>query len=357
MEAIRRALDRAAQSCEHVFVPTRPLRGAGACYVEGHDPARRSGCLLRVGRAARSAAAARPAGDRRRRRRAGGQLRGQTRAACGRRWAVRRPGGCARTRWWCAPRMSAYTDASRAVFAVFDDTTPLVEGLSIDEAFLDVRGLERISGTPRQIAARLRRQVRERVGLPITVGRRADEVPGEGCQRRRQARRPADRAAGGGARVPSPPARAAAVGRGARDGGEAERPRDHHGRAGRGVVGALAGRAARPRVRTPAARAGPQPRPPQGDAGCRRRSMGAQRALGRRFDPSPEALDLVLVGPRGPARAAAARGAQAVPHGHHPAALRRLLARHALAHACALDLPDADDPRDRARRCSRTRRR
>ena len=53
---------------------------------------------------------------------------------------------------------------------MFDDTTPLVEGLSIDEAFLDVRGMERIAGTPTEIAARLRRDVLERVGLPITVG-------------------------------------------------------------------------------------------------------------------------------------------------------------------------------------------
>jgi DNA polymerase-4 len=68
------------------------------------------------------------------------------------------------------PRMSAYSEASKAVFEVFDDTTPLVEGLSIDEAFLDVRGLRRISGTPTEIAARLRDRVRERVGLPITVG-------------------------------------------------------------------------------------------------------------------------------------------------------------------------------------------
>jgi DNA polymerase IV len=68
------------------------------------------------------------------------------------------------------PRMSAYSEASRAVFDVFRDTTPLVEGLSIDEAFLDVAGLRRISGTPVEIAARLRRHVRERVGLPITVG-------------------------------------------------------------------------------------------------------------------------------------------------------------------------------------------
>jgi DNA polymerase IV len=68
------------------------------------------------------------------------------------------------------PRMAAYSEASKAVFEVFEDTTPLVEGLSIDEAFLDARGLGRISGTPTEIAARLRRVVRERVGLPITVG-------------------------------------------------------------------------------------------------------------------------------------------------------------------------------------------
>jgi DNA polymerase-4 len=92
--------------------------------------------------------------------------------ACG----VRSAMGCARARRLCPqaavvpPRMSAYSEASKAVFEVFRDTSPLVEGLSIDEAFLDVRGLERISGTPAEIAARLRRVVRERVGLPITVG-------------------------------------------------------------------------------------------------------------------------------------------------------------------------------------------
>ena len=68
------------------------------------------------------------------------------------------------------PRMSAYAEASKAVYRVFDDTTPLVEGMSIDEAFLDVRGLRRLSGTPPEIAERLRGAVRERVGLPITVG-------------------------------------------------------------------------------------------------------------------------------------------------------------------------------------------
>src|SRR5205809_5659742 len=68
------------------------------------------------------------------------------------------------------PRMSAYAEASKAVYRVFDDTTPVVEGLSIDEAFLDVRGLGRIGGTPLEIAVRLRHDVLEQVGLPITVG-------------------------------------------------------------------------------------------------------------------------------------------------------------------------------------------
>src|SRR5215210_7994898 len=68
------------------------------------------------------------------------------------------------------PRFSAYVEASKAVFEIFEDTTPLVEGLSIDEAFLDVRGMERAFGTPIEIAERLRREVRERAGLPITLG-------------------------------------------------------------------------------------------------------------------------------------------------------------------------------------------
>jgi DNA polymerase-4 len=91
-------------------------------------------------------------------------------------FGVRGAMGGARARRLCPqaivvkPRMSAYEEASKAVFEVFERTTPLVEGLSVDEAFLDVRGLGRISGSPKEIAVRLRREVRERVGLPITVG-------------------------------------------------------------------------------------------------------------------------------------------------------------------------------------------
>jgi DNA polymerase-4 len=69
-----------------------------------------------------------------------------------------------------APRFEAYTAASREVFAIFADTTPVVEAMSIDEAFLDVRGLEHISGIPSVIAATLRRRVRDEVGLAITIG-------------------------------------------------------------------------------------------------------------------------------------------------------------------------------------------
>lgn len=92
--------------------------------------------------------------------------------ACGVRTAM----GGAQALWLCPhavvvpPRMAAYSAASKAVFEVFRTTTPLVEGLSIDEAFLDVGGLRRLAGTPTEIAVRLRRDVREQVGLPITVG-------------------------------------------------------------------------------------------------------------------------------------------------------------------------------------------
>lgn len=69
-----------------------------------------------------------------------------------------------------APRFEAYVEASREVFAIFEDTTPIVEGLSIDEAFLDVSGLQRLVGPPAEVAASLRDRVRLEVGLPISVG-------------------------------------------------------------------------------------------------------------------------------------------------------------------------------------------
>jgi DNA polymerase IV len=91
-------------------------------------------------------------------------------------FGVRTPMGGRQARRLCPglvvvpPRMDAYAEASRAVFAVFHDTTPFVEGLSIDEAFLDVAGLRRTAGSPEEIGRRLRARVRGEVGLPITVG-------------------------------------------------------------------------------------------------------------------------------------------------------------------------------------------
>ena len=112
---------------------------------------------------------AQPAGHRRRWGGACRQLRGA------------RPWGADRDGWPLAlrlcpeavvvhPRIDAYSEASKAVFEVFEDTTPMVEGISIDEAFLDVGGLLRVSGEPIAIARRLRDRVRSEVGLPITVG-------------------------------------------------------------------------------------------------------------------------------------------------------------------------------------------
>jgi DNA polymerase IV len=88
---------------------------------------------------------------------------------------VRTPMGVGLARRLCPgavvvePRMSAYSEASKDVYRVFEDTTPVVEGLSIDEAFLDVHCLRR-TASPTEVAARLRARVREDVGLPITVG-------------------------------------------------------------------------------------------------------------------------------------------------------------------------------------------
>ena len=69
-----------------------------------------------------------------------------------------------------SPRFDAYVEASKDVFEIFEQTAPVVEGLSLEEAFLDVSGLEQIKGTPCVIGANLRREVRERVGLAISVG-------------------------------------------------------------------------------------------------------------------------------------------------------------------------------------------
>jgi DNA polymerase-4 len=99
-----------------------------------------------------------------------------------RRYGVRGAMGGRRARRLCPelivvpPRFDAYVEASKALFDVFRDAAPVVEGMGLEEAFLDVRGLERISGTPLEIAARLKLAVREQLGLPLSVGIAATKI-------------------------------------------------------------------------------------------------------------------------------------------------------------------------------------
>ena len=213
---------------------------------------------------------------------------------------VRTAMGGARARRLCPqavvvpPRMSAYSEASTTLFGVFRGTTPLVEGLSIDEAFLDVGGLRKIAGSPERIARRLRSRVRERVGLPISVGVARTKF---------LAKVASGEAKPDGLLVvppqreldflhPLPVDRLWGVGR-----ITAEKLRD----IGITTVGQVAGLPERMLVAILGRASGRHlhalannrdPRPVQAR---RRRSMGAQRALGRRPKTRPD-LDAVLVG-------------------------------------------------------------
>jgi DNA polymerase IV len=194
------------------------------------------------------------------------------------------------------PRMSAYAEASKAVFKVFEQTSPLVEGLSIDEAFLDVRGMERISGSPTRIAARLRREVRERVGLPLTVG----------VARTKFLAKVASGVAKPDGLLVVPPAGELAFlhplpierlwGVGAVTAGklrsEGISTVGEVARLAETVLVSMLGRAAGRQLHALAHNRDPRRVRP----GRRRRSIGAQRALGRSRPKSLEALDAVLVG-------------------------------------------------------------
>ncbi len=72
-------------------------------------------------------------------------------------------------------RMERYAEVSRAVFAVFRDFTPLVEPLSIDEAFLDVTGCVRLFGPPETIGRQIQRRIADEVGLVASVGLAANK--------------------------------------------------------------------------------------------------------------------------------------------------------------------------------------
>jgi DNA polymerase-4 len=68
------------------------------------------------------------------------------------------------------PRMARYRQVSDQVFSIFHEFTPLVEGLSLDEAFLDVTASERLKGGPDVIGAEIRRRIARQTGLTASVG-------------------------------------------------------------------------------------------------------------------------------------------------------------------------------------------
>jgi DNA polymerase-4 len=74
------------------------------------------------------------------------------------------------------PRMARYQEVSARVFAIFHEFTPLVEGLSLDEAFLDVTQSLRLKGEPEAIGAEIRRRIAEDTGLTASVGIAANKL-------------------------------------------------------------------------------------------------------------------------------------------------------------------------------------
>ena len=239
------------------------------------------------------------------------------------------------------------------MYRVFDDTTPLVEGLSIDEAFLDVRGMERIAGTPAEIAVRLRRDVRERVGLPITVGVARTKflakvasgvakpdgllvVPPDG-ELAFLHPLPVERLWGVG-----PVTAGKLHARGIATVGEVAL-------LGEEALVSLLGRGSGRHLHALAHNRDPRPgagRPPPRARSARSARSGARRSR-------PAAIDAALVVARRPRDAPHARGRAGRPHGRAAAALRRLLARDALAHAAARDRADRSRSSPRRAGCSR----
>ena len=108
----------------------------------------------------------------------GGGNRGVVAAASyeARRFGVRSAMPMAEARRRCGhllrvkPRMSHYKRASSKIFAIFREFTPLVEGLSLDEAFLDVTASEKLFGPPDSIAATIKQRILEETRLTTSVG-------------------------------------------------------------------------------------------------------------------------------------------------------------------------------------------
>ncbi len=74
------------------------------------------------------------------------------------------------------PRMSRYREISSRVFTVFRRFTPAVEGISLDEAFLDLTGTARLLGTPSSVAVRIKQAISEETGLTASVGLAANKL-------------------------------------------------------------------------------------------------------------------------------------------------------------------------------------
>ncbi|MEU7813523.1 DNA polymerase IV [Pseudonocardia sp. NPDC049154] len=193
------------------------------------------------------------------------------------------------------PRFSAYSEASKAVFAIFTDTTPVVEGLSIDEAFLDVGGLWRIAGAPVAIAERLRARVLAEAGLPITVGVACTKFLAKVASGVAKPDGLLEVPPGGELDFlhPLPVERLWGVGKvtaaklhalGIRTVGEVAD-------LGEPALVSLLGRASGRHLHALAHNHDPR----VVETGRRRRSIGSQRALGRRFR-SPEEMDAILAG-------------------------------------------------------------
>ena len=88
------------------------------------------------------------------------------------------------------PRMGLYVEVGRAIRAMMLELTPLVEPLSLDEAFLDLSGTERLHGAPPAVLlARLQSRIERELGLTVSVGLSPQQVPRQGRLRPRQAAR------------------------------------------------------------------------------------------------------------------------------------------------------------------------
>ena len=177
------------------------------------------------------------------------------------------------------PDHEAYRAASGDLMEIFAHVTPLVEPLSVDEAFLDVSGARRTGGRPGRIAVDLRRRISDELGLTATVGAAPHQVRREVGIRPGQARRAAAGPAGGRAAVAPPAAGQSALGRRPADPDQARVPRTDHRRRDRRHRPRGAGQGAGHGRRTQTARPGLGPRRPDGPA---EGGGGARSARSRR---------------------------------------------------------------------------